>query len=296
MKTLIINLGPPGDVLRTTTLLGGLKGEVYWLTSKKSKDILKSKKISKILFIEDKKDLELMEKIQFDRVISLNEEKEILNKVKLVKTKRLIGVYLDKDNQVKYTPESSYWFDMSLSSRFGKEKADELKWKNKKSVPQILIEMIGKKWSGQEYFFGPGYNKKEIKGRIGLVDVETGLWPNKLWAGYAELAKLLKKEGYEVIFLGMRPTMEEHIKELMSCEVIISGDNLPIHLALALKKKVITLFTCTSPHEIYGYGRMTKVISPKLKEFFYQKKYDKRATKAISTEGVLFAVKKLLKV
>jgi hypothetical protein len=44
---------------------------------------------------------------------------------------------------------------------------------------------------------------------------------------------------------------------------------LALHIALALKKKVVALFTCTSWHEIHGYGRMEKIVSPLLEKYFY---------------------------
>jgi len=295
MRTLIVNLGPAGDIVRTTVLLREIKGEIYWLTKDECKYFLKSPKITKVFFLENKEDLELLKKIKFDLIISLNEEHEALKIVKGIETEKLIGVYLDENSEVKYTHESSYWFDMSLSSKFGKEKADELKLQNKKSVPQILIEMIGKEWKGQEYDLGIAYNKKqEVKGRIGLINVATGLWPNKQWQGYDELAELLRKEGHEAIFLGMRPSVKDHIKDIIGCELIVCGDTLGLHLALALKKKVVALFNCTSPDEIFDYGRMIKIVSPLFKEYFYKKSFDKRATEAIKVREVLEAVKKLL--
>lgn len=122
----------------------------------------------------------------------------------------------------------------------------------------------------------------------------TGLWKNKLWAGYDALAEKLRKEGHDVAFLGMRPLIKDHIKDILSCEVIICGDTLGMHLALAFRKKVVALFTCTSPAEIYDYSRMTKIISPKLKDFFYQKEFDRKAVEAIPLDEVYSAVKKLL--
>ena len=158
----------------------------------------------------------------------------------------------------------------------------------------MLIEMIGKEWRGQEYDLGKEYNN-EINGRVGFVNVVTGLWKNKGWFGYNLLAELLKQEGLEPLFLEMRPSIEEHIKELASCELIVCGDTLPMHLALALKKKVVALFNCTPPNEIYGQGRMVKIISPLLDQYFYQKEFDQKAIEAIPVEEVFSTVKKLLK-
>ena len=52
----------------------------------------------------------------------------------------------------------------------------------------------------------------------------------------------------------------------------------------------VTLFTCTSPWEIYDYGVQEKIVSPLLEEFFYKRGYDERAVTAIGVEEVFDAV------
>lgn len=291
MKTLIVKVGALGDVARTTVLLRELKGEIYWLTKRSSGDLLKSDKISKVIFLEEIAKSKILEE-KFDLVISLDEEMEILQTLRNVKTKKLIGVYLNGE-KIDYTPESKYWFDMSLSSKFGKKKADQLKWDNVKSVPQILIEMIGKKFNGQEYDLG--FSAMKTGEKIGLINVVTGVWPNKGWHGYKDLAALLSKEGHETVFLEMKKTLREHIDEINSCSLIVCGDTLGMHIALALKKKVVTIFNCTSPQEIYDYGRMVKIVSPLLQKYFYDKRYSVEAVNAISLKEVHKAVKEMLK-
>ncbi len=63
-----------------------------------------------------------------------------------------------------------------------------------------------------------------------------------------------------------------------------------MHFALGTGKRCVTLFTCTSPWEIYGYGVQRKIVSPLLEEFFYKRGYDKRATTAITVDEVEVAV------
>jgi len=233
-----------------------------------------------------------VKKKNFDLVISLDEEEEMLDIVEKLSTDRLIGVYRDYRKQIDYTPKSAYWFDMSMVSKYGIKKANELKAKNKKTVPEILLNMIGKDFNGQEYDIA--FESKDAKGRIGLIDVCTGLWPNKQWDYYSILKKNLREEGYKVSSLGLKPTLEEHIDDINNCEVVVCGDTLGMHIALALKKKVVALFNCTSPHEIEDYGRLEKVVSPLYEDFFYQKKLDPLATRAIPLEEVSSRVKKVL--
>lgn len=292
MKTLIINLGPPGDVLRTTVLLSELKAEIFWLTKEKCKDVLNSDKIFKKFFFESQEDIKSIKEINWDIVISLNEELEALNIVRELKTNRLIGVFIDSQGKIDYTEDSKYWFNMSLSSKLGKQEADTLKFLNKKSYPQILIEMIGKKWHEQEYDLNM---EVKIGKGIGLIKETTGLWKNKGWAYYDNLKKILEKDGYCVRFLDLRPSIKDHIEDINNCELIICGDTLGLHISLALKKKTIALFNCTSPNEIFGYHRLTKIVSSELKKYFYQKEFSQEAISAITLNEVYSAVKKVLK-
>ena len=49
----------------------------------------------------------------------------------------------------------------------------------------------------------------------------------------------------------------------------------------------VSIFTCTSPWEIYGYGLQKKIVSPLLEKFFYKRGYDRSATTAITVEEVM---------
>jgi hypothetical protein len=62
-----------------------------------------------------------------------------------------------------------------------------------------------------------------------------------------------------------------------------------MHLALGSGVRCVSIFTCTSPWEIHGYGLQTQIVSPLLEEFFYKRGFDERATTAISLEEVLTA-------
>ncbi|MEK6915963.1 MAG: glycosyltransferase family 9 protein [Nanoarchaeota archaeon] len=290
MRTLIIKTGALGDVVRTTVLLNEIEGDIYWITKKNADDLLQSDKITKKIFVENMNDVESLKDIYFDIVLSLEEDKEILKSLDKFRFGKLIGVYLDKNENFDYTPEGKEWFDMSLASIYGKDGADSLKKKNRKSHAQIFIEMLGKEFNGQEYDMG--YEPKICSGVIGIISECKGIWPSKAWSGYETLKKLLEDEGYEVRNLGMKPTLMEHIEDINSCEVVVCGDTLGMHIALALKKKVVSLFNCTSPYEIYDYGRMTKIVSSLYEKFFYSKEFHEELVNSIPVKDVLEAVEK----
>ena len=80
--------------------------------------------------------------IEFDKIYSLDDEIDILNKLSLLNYKSLSGAYLDS-KVVKYTDDTSQWFDMGIHSKFGIEKADELKQNNNLTHGQIFKRIFG---------------------------------------------------------------------------------------------------------------------------------------------------------
>lgn len=286
MKNLVIKIGALGDVVRTTILYRFLKGEIYWLTSKTAKELLPKNKKRKTFTIDE---FDYLKKIYFDLIINLEEDEKIAKFVNdNIKYKKLIGVFWDK-NKLNYTKESSIWYDMSLISKFGKKKADELKWKNRKSYQEILCEMLGYKFNGEEYILN--YPLKKVKFSsfnkpVVAIEKRVGeKWPMKKWPYYHLLKNKLEKEGYKVFYLKQEKSLFDYLKSIEKCDILICGDTLAMHLGLYLKKKIVAIFTCTSPWEIYDYGRMVKVINPFLKKAFYRKNYEKNLI-AIKLEDV----------
>ena len=87
-----------------------------------------------------------------------------------------------------------------------------------------------------------------------------------------------------------RRSLLEHLADVRNHRCLVGGDSLPMHFALGTRTPCVTLFTCTSPWEIYGYGVQEKIVSPLLEEFFYKRGYDERATTGISVDEVFDAV------
>jgi heptosyltransferase-2 len=112
----------------------------------------------------------------------------------------------------------------------------------------------------------------------------------KKWAHYDWLKSELESRGLKVNFLPIRSTLLEHLADVQSHRCLVSGDSLPMHLALGSRVPCVALFNCTSPWEIYDYGILTKFVSRFLDEFFYKREFDPRATTAISKDDVLKAV------
>jgi ADP-heptose:LPS heptosyltransferase len=95
--------------------------------------------------------------------------------------------------------------------------------------------------------------------------------------------------------LPKRPTLLEHLGDIAGHRLLVSGDSLPMHLALGRGIRCVTLFTCTSPWEIHGYGLQEQIISPALERYFYRRDFDPAATTAIPLQTVLDACHRSLR-
>lgn len=294
-RILIIKLGALGDVVRTTPLLRVLKGEITWVTNPNAVALLRGNSFLKKVIEIKKSFLELANK-KFDLVLSLDEDALAADLAGSIKKKELIGTY-KSNSGVQYTDSSREWFDMSLISRLGKTKADKKKWENRKSYQEILFRMNQKKFNGEEYLL-PVLNRNSKAKRGKLVGVETRAgerWVAKRWKNFPSLLQMLKKNDIPYLQFREAPTLLSFLRQIDRTDCIVTTDSLALHLALGLGKTMIALFTCTSPHEIYGYGRMVKIVSPLLRRYFYTTRNTLASGNALQPQFVFRAVQKLLR-
>jgi len=126
MNILIIKLGAIGDVIRTTSILPGLKEKypdckISWLTKKESFDILKNNNMINKVYLKDQNLEDEAINNDYDLVISLDDDYNACKLSSELKSKKIIGVHLDNEKET-YTQDSSLWFDMGLISKYGKKK------------------------------------------------------------------------------------------------------------------------------------------------------------------------------
>jgi ADP-heptose:LPS heptosyltransferase len=287
MKTLIIKLGATGDVVRTTTLLHRLNGEITWITADKNLPLLVGlDRPLRPLSWENRK---LGQDTQYDLVINLEDTVEIAQFVKSLNSSRIFGACLDGNESMAYSEDSREWFDLSLISRYGRTQADKLKFLNRSSYQDLVFRGLGFEFSGEEYML-PQAGSTGLVGDVAISREAGPVWPMKNWAFYDQLKAELKDRGYKVNVLRKRPTLLEHLADVAGHRCLVGGDSLPMHFALGTGTPCVSLFTCTSPWEIYGYGIQTQIISPLLGKFFYRRGFDARATTAIRLDEALAAV------
>jgi ADP-heptose:LPS heptosyltransferase len=283
MRILILKLNATGDVVRTTPLLRCLEGDITWITARNN--IVLLDRLADNLRAVCWEDRETVRGEDYDLVINLEDDVELAAFVKGVRHKQLFGAYLNGSEALSYTEDSRRWFDMSLISAYGKQKADALKFQNRQTYQELVFQGLGFHFAGEKYLL-PGPLATDLSGDIAIAPVAGAVWPMKNWAFYDELKKRLEAEGLTVNVLPKRASILEHLNDVWNHRCLVGGDSLPMHLALGTLTRCVTLFTCTSPWEIYDYGLQIKIVSPLLEEFFYKRGFDPRATEAIGLEEV----------
>ena len=287
MSVLIIKLGATGDVVRTTPLLRRLAGPVSWITAKNNLPLLHGiDREARCVSWENRK---RVADTTYDLVINLEDDCETSEFLDELTFKQLFGAHLNGDNQVTYTSDSRHWFDLSLISRYGREEADRRKLFNRRTYQELVFGGLGLPFCGERYYLPPPRNTG-LQGDVALACDAGPVWPMKKWAYFDELKEGLETAGLKVNVLERRPTLLEHLADVRGHRCVVSGDSLPMHLALGSGICCVSIFTCTSPWEIYGYGLQTKIVSPVLEKFFYKRGYSRDATAAIVLEEVMEAV------
>ena len=253
-----------GDVLRITPILHLFKeDDVTWVTDKAAFPLLKENLyINRLLPFDFSTAISLLEE-DFDVVVNLEKNRNICKFSNKINAWKKYGFRFDNiKNKIEAYDKA---FEVLAQS------SDiNIKKNSKKLTQELIFELMGKKWGGEEYILG---YKPKTKGRydIGLntkVGVKFPLkeWPIKYWGS---LEQKLVREGFKVSRQDTQPSevlnnLYKYMDWINSCKMIVTNDSLGLHLAIALKKKVIGLFGPTKSTEIYFYGR-GKALLPKPK-------------------------------
>jgi heptosyltransferase-2 len=298
-RILIVKLAAIGDVLRTTPLLSGLKrayprSHITWIVDKEAFPLLQNISLIDRLLPFDFSSLLPLEEEIFDLIIGLEKEPRGAALVSKFKGREKKGFGLGSEGSIfPLQPASEYAFLLGLD--------DELKffW-NQKTYPELIFEIAGLDYRQDEYLlelspedktFAAEFAKRRgLKKGEGVVGLNTGagdVFANKAWTveGYLALIQRLKKEQKTrllllggpkekernsrilrrvrgaVIHSGCENTLGQFAALVDLCDVVVTGDTITLHIAIALKKKVVALFGPTCAQEIELFGRGEKIRS-----------------------------------
>jgi hypothetical protein len=292
MNVLIVKLNATGDVVRTTALIRRLPREITWITSTPNNELL-GYEGSQIRCIDWASRDRALDR-HYDLVVNLEDDRPAAEFAGTVRFSRLFGAYVTTNGSVGYSEDSREWFDLSLISVHGRQRADALKLLNRRTYQDLIFDGLGLKFAGEPYVLPPAASTA-LSGDVAIAPVAGPVWPMKGWAYYDQLKTALEATGLLVNVLPRRSSLLQHMGDVSNHRCLVGGDSLPMHFALGTGTPCVTLFNCTSPWEIYDYGVQTKLVSPLLERFFYKRDFDSAATTAIRLEDVFDAVMERLK-
>ncbi|QKF83321.1 glycosyltransferase family 9 protein [Halarcobacter ebronensis] len=239
-----------GDVLRTTPVVEAIKDKyknshLTWLVSREAEPLLNNNPyIDRVIVWDEFTPFQLlMEK--FDLMINLE---------------KIPGVCAIGD-KIEAWNKYGFRFNSDTGNYDGYEQGLEfIDYINQKEIncnrhdywQKTIIEMLGLKWKEQQYTLGYKPKNKPIN-EIGLNYKVGNKWPEKAMSEkkWKNLECKLLDLGYSISWQKGLNSLEEYFEWINSCEMIISQDSLGLHLALAMKKKLIGLFGPTPSSEIF---------------------------------------------
>lgn len=326
-KILIIKLGADGDVLRTLPITRAIKkikpdSIIYWITKGDISDLINSNPdIYKVFDITDKIDEE------FSIVYNFDTDKEALSLMNKIKAKKKIGFY-DNDGFPAGTNKSAEYYINTIFD-------DNLKKDNRKTYQKMMFDIAEIDYNGEKYDiklkndeikYAEKFLKDNSLNKDRLIGIHMGAssrWPSKAWAEkrIEELIKMLNYKKYDILLFGgpneikkqslfcdklrksglkvtnnnPNNTKREFAALVSMCKAIVCSDSFALHVSLAFDKPTIGLFFCTSPYEVEDYGKLKKIVSKKLNEFFPDKSdlYDVELTESISAQEVFDTINKI---
>jgi heptosyltransferase-2 len=327
MHFLIVKKGALGDVVRTSYFARALKAQhgaalrLSWITAPASADLLRlNPHIDDLWF-----DFDAAKPFRFERIFSLDDEIDTLAGVGSLVAESVTGAVLQEDRAI-YTTDASEWFDMGLHSRFGKQRADELKKLNLRSHAQIFAAIFAVQNVRPEFYLDESCRQwaqsqlPRAKHLVGINAYSGGRWPSKELPP-AELQQSIDRilngtspfgDGAAVVLLGAGPDFaknqalvatrrddrlvaictDESVQYLAAAiselDYIISSDSLALHLAIAQDVPFTAFFSPTSAVEIDDWGIGTKVASTAADYCSYRKDAD---NSSITTDRIMEAIR-----
>ena len=298
-RILVIKLAALGDVIRTTALLPGLKqrwpeSHITWVTCPGGARMLADNPLIDRLLTFDAETICRLEHERFDLCLSLDKEPAPAALAMRVNAIERKGIGLSRyGTPFPLNRECEEYFELGLD--------DHKKFHlNRKSYQQLLYEALGLRYQGQRYRLYPSPAQYEAADRFwvatGVLDHEivigfnTGAgdaFANKNWSEkqYIELGqRMTRQTTWRVALFGGPAERQRNLRIaaacpglidtgcehdelgfaalLKRCNVLVTGDTMGMHVAIAHDVSCVAIFGPTCEQEIDFYGVGEKVQTP----------------------------------
>lgn len=238
-----------GDVLRTTVILYPFANDhVTWLVDEAAYSLLEGNPLIKRILVYDLNSVLQLQREKFDTVINLEKVPGVCALADSISAWRRHGFRFDEvKGEAEAYDRCEYVFSLCKDAA--------LKKAHKGSWQESLLEVVGGKWERQEYILG--YKPKTTETYdVGLNWAVGSKWPNKAWPkeNWETLKKMMEGQYTYSMQQGL-DSLHKYMDWINSCRLLVTNDSLGLHIALALRKKVVVLYGPTNPNETYFYGR-----------------------------------------
>jgi len=297
-RVLIVKLDAMGDVLRSTALLPPIAEAhphafITWITRKESVPLLQRNPfINEVLELGPEALVHLQTRT-FDRVINLDASKISAALATAARSARKDGYVLNERGCVQPTNEAAMrWLEAGLF--------DDIKRHGTATYQDRMADILGLGGRQHRYVFELTASERQRAAEhlrsigldlarpvIGLNTGAGGRWPLKQWRedGYIELVARIARREPDVQFLLLGGPSEQERNDRLKAgskvplfdpgcnhpvrhfaamlghsDVVITGDTLAMHIALAFGRRTVVLFGPTSAAEIELYGLGEKVV------------------------------------
>ena len=300
-RVLVVKLAAVGDVLRSTSILRGLR-EAYgpctitWVTMKNAVALFGANpEVDRVIPFDGASLPLALATETFDLVVNLDAAQESCALASAARAGERKGFGLADDG--RSTPlhkEAEPWFEMGL--------LDARKRENQRTYQGLMFDILGitpsdpeliLELTDDEFAHGAAFAQRHgLDGAAPVVGLNTGAggrWPLKKWTldGYRALIDRLADDGAKVVLLGgpeeaarnqelrrgreskvidagCDNTLRQFAALVDQVDVMVSGDTLAMHIAIARRKRMVVMFGPTSAAEIELYGRGEKITSTEM--------------------------------
>ena len=294
-RIVIVHLEALGAVLRATSILPAIrrkypKAHITWVTKAPADLLLLENKLIDRVYTLSLENILSLENLSFDVGFCIDKSLVATGLMRKLKVKELRGFTASEAGAiVPANSEADELWQLGLN--------DQLKFfKNQKAETQLMIEALALgDFKRDEYVLSLSELEQKVadlrrsqwapKNEI-IVGLNTGcaaVIPYKKMsvAAHRELiSKLTEIPEVKVVLLGgkedvlrnqkiarglnvilspMENGIRDGLSSMQACDVVVTGDSLGMHMAIALKKWVVAWFGPTCEQEIDLYGRGEKI-------------------------------------
>lgn len=288
-RILLVHLGAIGAVVRSTALLAAIVrkypgAHITWVTQKPSDQLLKGHPLIDRVLTTERDDMLALSCLKFDVAFCVDKSLAAGGILKVAQADQIFGFKVDATGAIlPATAAAVPLWELGLS--------DQKKFfENTKPETQLVSEALELAYQRDPYDLY--LTKKEVeialqrRSQWGLpqeivIGINTGCSSvipyKKLTVEFhRELVKNLKRLGVQIVLLGgaedrvrnqqiahglnvhSSPTdqgLRDGLMSVNACDIVVSGDSLGMHMAIALKKWTVAWFGPTCAHEIDLYER-----------------------------------------